>query len=126
MTRHNADFDSPQVRKTIIRLALPMIAAQFINLLYSIVDRMFIGHIPSVGQSALTGVGLCFPIIQIAYAFNHLWGFNGGAPLSSIERGRGNREEAGMIQGNAFVMLILTGLIMTAVSLLFKIGRAHV
>ena len=119
MTRHNADFDSPQVRKTIIRLALPMIAAQFINLLYSIVDRMFIGHIPSVGQSALTGVGLCFPIIQIAYAFNHLWGFNGGAPLSSIERGRGNREEAGMIQGNAFVMLILTGLIMTAVSLLF-------
>ena len=119
MTKKNADFDSHEVRKTIIKLAIPMIAAQFVSLLYSIVDRMFIGHIPGVGQAALTGVGLCFPIIQIANAFNHLWGFNGGAPLSSIERGRGNREEAGMIQGNSFIMLMLTGLVMTALSLIF-------
>lgn len=114
-----ADFDSPKVKATIIKLALPMIAAQFVNLLYSIVDRIFIGHIPGIGPIALTSVGLCFPIIQIVAAFTNLYGFNGGSPLSSIERGRGNLKEAGLIMGNSFSLLIITGVILTLITQCF-------
>lgn len=114
-----ADFDSPNVRKTIIKLALPMIAAQFVNLLYSIVDRIFIGHIPDIGPIALTSVGLCFPIIQIVAAFTNLYGFNGGSPLSSIERGKGNLKEAGLIMGNSFVLLVITGVVLTLLTEIF-------
>lgn len=114
-----ADFDSPNVRKTIIKLALPMIAAQFVNLLYSIVDRIFIGHIPDIGPIALTSVGLCFPIIQIVAAFTNLYGFNGGSPLSSIERGKGNLKEAGLIMGNSFALLVITGVVLTLLTEIF-------
>lgn len=114
-----ADFDSPNVRKTIIKLALPMIAAQFVNLLYSIVDRIFIGHIPGIGPIALTSVGLCFPIIQIVAAFTNLYGFNGGSPLSSIERGKGNLKEAGLIMGNSFALLVITGVVLTLLTEIF-------
>ena len=114
-----ADFDSPNVRKTIIKLALPMIAAQFVNLLYSIVDRIFIGHIPGIGPIALTSVGLCFPIIQIVAAFTNLYGFNGGSPLSSIERGKGNIREAGVIMGNSFALLVITGVVLTLLTEIF-------
>lgn len=114
-----ADFDSPKVKSTIIRLALPMIAAQFVNLLYSIVDRIFIGHIPGVGPIALTSVGLCFPIIQIVAAFTNLYGFNGGSPLSSIERGKGNLKEAGLIMGNSFSLLVITGVVLTIITQCF-------
>ena len=114
-----ADFDSPNVRKTIIKLALPMIAALFVNLLYSIVDRIFIGHIPGIGPIALTSVGLCFPIIQIVAAFTNLYGFNGGSPLSSIERGKGNLKEAGLIMGNSFALLVITGVVLTLLTEIF-------
>ncbi len=114
-----ADFDSPNVRKTIIKLALPMIAAQFVNLLYSIVDRIFIGHIPGIGPIALTSVGLCFPIIQIVAAFTNLYGFNGGSPLSSIERGKGNLKKAGLIMGNSFALLVITGVVLTLLTEIF-------
>ena len=92
--------------------------AQFVNVLYSIVDRIYIGRIPEIGATALTGVGLCFPIITLITAFTYLFG-NGGAPLCSMERGRGNREEAEMLMGNTFVMLIGTGAILTAIGLIF-------
>ena len=101
-----------------MEVAVPMIIAQILNLLYNIVDRIYIGRIPEIGATALTGVGLCFPIITLITAFTYLFG-NGGAPLCSMERGRGNREEAEMLMGNTFVMLIGTGAILTAIGLIF-------
>lgn len=113
------DFSQGSVRKTIVRLAIPMTFAQLINLLYNIVDRMFIGRIPNEGTLALTGLGLCFPIIMIITAFTNLFGV-GGAPLSSIERGRGNNEEAQNIMGTSFTLLIMAGIILTILGLIFK------
>lgn len=89
-----------------------MIAAQLINLLYNVVDRIYIGRIPETGTMALTGLGLCFPIITIVAAFANLFG-SGGAPLCSIEQGKGNDEEAERIMGNCFTMLIGTGAVLT-------------
>ncbi|MDO4466669.1 MAG: MATE family efflux transporter [Bacillota bacterium] len=113
------DFSKGSVKRTIIRLAIPMTFAQLINLLYNIVDRMFIGRIPQDGTLALTGLGLCFPIIMIVTAFTNLFGV-GGAPLSSIERGKGNNEEAQNIMGNSFTLLIMAGIVLTVLGLLFK------
>ena len=95
-----------------------MIIAQILNLLYNIVDRIYIGRIPEIGATALTGVGLCFPIITLITAFTYLFG-NGGAPLCSMERGRGNDKEAEMLMGNTFVMLVGTGAVLTVTGLLF-------
>ena len=77
--------------KLLMRLALPTVAAQLINMLYNIVDRMYIGHIPDVGALALTGVGVCMPLIMIVSAFAALVG-NGGAPRASIFMGKGAKE----------------------------------
>lgn len=113
------DFSQGSIRKAIIRMAIPMTFAQVINLLYNIVDRMFIGRIPNEGTLALTGLGLCFPIIMMVTAFTNLFGV-GGAPLSSIERGKGNDEEAQNIMGTSFSLLIIAGIILTIVGILFK------
>ena len=79
--------------KLLMRLALPTVAAQLINMLYNIVDRMYIGHIPDVGALALTGVGVCMPLIMIVSAFAALVG-NGCAPRASIFMGTGEKEKA--------------------------------
>ena len=105
MTHANSDFSQGSVRSNILRLALPMTLAQFINVLYNIVDRIYIGRIPQDATMALTGLGLCLPIISMVIAFANLFGM-GGAPLCSIERGRGNEEEAEAIMGNSFVMIV--------------------
>ena len=118
MQTHQTDFSTGNVYHNIMEVAVPMIIAQILNLLYNIVDRIYIGRIPEIGATALTGVGLCFPIITLITAFTYLFG-NGGAPLCSMERGRGNREEAEMLMGNTFVMLIGTGVILTAIGLIF-------
>ncbi len=118
MQTHQTDFSTGNVYRNIMEVAVPMIIAQILNLLYNIVDRIYIGMIPEIGATALTGVGLCFPIITLITAFTYLFG-NGGAPLCSMERGRGNREEAEMLMGNTFVMLIGTGVILTAIGLIF-------
>lgn len=118
MQTHQTDFSTGNVYRNIMEVAVPMIIAQILNLLYNIVDRIYIGRIPEIGATALTGVGLCFPIITLITAFTYLFG-NGGAPLCSMERGRGNREEAEMLMGNTFVMLIGTGAILTAIGLIF-------
>ena len=104
MQIHQTDFSTGNVYRNIMEVAVPMIIAQILNLLYNIVDRIYIGRIPEIGATALTGVGLCFPIITLITAFTYLFG-NGGAPLRSMERGRGNREEAEMLmgKGNAIV-----------------------
>ena len=105
MQTHQTDFSNGNVYRNIMEVAVPMIIAQILNLLYNIVDRIYIGRIPEIGATALTGVGLCFPIITLITAFTYLFG-NGGSPLCSMERGRGNEKEAEMLMGNTFVMLI--------------------
>ena len=80
MNAHQTDFSTGSVYRNIIEVAVPMILAQLLNLLYNVVDRVYIGRIPEVGTLALTGVGLCFPIISLVTAFTYLFG-NGGAPL---------------------------------------------
>lgn len=118
MKMHQTDFSRGSVYKNIMEVAVPMTFAQLLNLLYNIVDRMYIGRIPKVGTLALTGVGVCFPIITLITAFTYLFG-NGGAPLCSMERGRGNEEEAEYLMGNTFSMLVLTGLVLMLAGFLF-------
>ncbi len=96
-----------------------MTLAQLINVLYNIVDRIYIGRIPENATLSLTGMGLCLPIISMVIAFANLFGM-GGAPLCSIERGAGNEDEAEAIMGNSFVMLVLTGIGLTILGLIFK------
>lgn len=117
MQVHQTDFSKGSVRKNIMEVAIPMIAAQLLNLLYNIVDRIYIGMIPDVGEVALGGLGLCFPIIMMVTAFTNLFG--GAAPLCGIARGAGDDEEADNIMGNAFVLLVLSGVILMTVGLIF-------
>lgn len=113
------DFSKGNVVENILKLAVPMTLAQLINVLYNIIDRIYIGRIPEHATLALTGLGLCLPIISIVIAFANLFGM-GGAPLCSIERGRGNLKEAEKIMGNSFVLLVIFGLVLTALGLIFK------
>lgn len=113
------DFSKGSVVKNILSIALPMTLAQLINILYNIVDRMYIGHIPGSDTLPLTGLGLCMPIISAVIAFANLFGM-GGAPLCSIARGKGDVEEAEKIMGNSFSMLLFTGLLLTVTGLVFK------
>ena len=105
--------------RLMLSLALPTVAAQIINVLYNIVDRIYIGHIEGYGQLALTGVGVTFPIITLISAFSGFAG-QGGAPLASIELGRKNREGAEKILGGSFAMLITFAVILTIVFQIFK------
>ena len=102
------------IGKLLLRLAIPTVAAQMINMLYNIVDRIYIGHIPDSGALALTGVGVCMPLIMIISAFAALVG-NGGAPRASIMMGKGEQERAEKILGNCFALQILISIILTIV-----------
>ena len=102
-----------------LSLALPAVAAQFINMLYNIVDRIYIGNIPGTGALALTGVGVTFPIILLVSAFAAFAGM-GGAPLASIQLGAGNREGAVKILGNCFSMLLVLSVTLTVIFSIFK------
>ena len=113
------DFSKGSVAGNILRLAVPMTVAQLINVLYSVVDRMYIGRLPDAAGNALTGLGLTFPILSIVTAFANLFGM-GGSPLFSIERGRGHLDKARQIMGNTFSLLVGTGVVLTAVILLIK------
>lgn len=101
------------------KLALPTVAAQIINMLYNIVDRIYIGHIPEIGAMALTGVGVCMPLIMIVSAFAALVS-NGGAPRASIFMGRGDFQSAEKTLGNCFFLQILVSLGLTAVLLIWN------
>ena len=118
MRVHQTDFSKGNVYRNIIEVSLPMTLAQLLNLLYNIVDRMYIGRIPGAGATALTGVGICFPVITMIAAFTYLFG-NGGSPLCAMELGRGNHEEAEKLMGNTFSMLLISSVILMAVSYLF-------
>ncbi len=124
------DFSQGSVFEALIRMAVPMSFALLINILYSVVDRMYIGHIPQVGQLSLTGIGLVSPIVTVIVAFQNLFGA-GGAPLFAIARGRDDKKEASKVFHNACFMLILTGLLLTLAievygpSLLWRIGASE-
>lgn len=113
------DFSVGSISGNIMRMALPMTLAQLINVLYNVVDRMYIGRIPEASTLALTGIGLCFPIVSVIMAFANLFG-TGGAPLCSIARGMKNEERAAKIMGLSFTMLLLTGILLTAFFLIFS------
>jgi putative MATE family efflux protein len=106
------DLGSGNVGKLLLKLAVPAVIAQIINLLYNIVDRIYIGHIPGVGTSALTGVGLCMPILMLVNAFATLAGA-GGAPRAAIAMGQGRKEDAEQILGNCFSTLLIIAIILT-------------
>lgn len=112
-----SDFSKGSIPRNIMSLALPMTVAQLINILYSIVDRMYLGRLP--GHLALTGLGLCLPIISIIIGFANLCGM-GGAPLCSICRGKGEDGEAERVMGNSFTLLLFFGVLLTAACLIFR------
>ena len=105
--------------KLLLRLALPTVAAQLINMLYNIVDRIYIGHIPNIGATALTGVGVCMPLIMIVSAFAALVGY-GGAPRASIFMGKQDKESAEKTLGNCFMLQILISVVLTVVLLVWN------
>lgn len=112
--QEGTDLGTEPVGKLLIKLAFPAIIAQMVNLLYNMVDRIYIGHIPGTGDVALTGLGLCFPIIMIITAFSSLIG-TGGAPRAAIFMGKGDDNEAERILGNCTSALVLTAVVLTVV-----------
>lgn len=118
-TQSQAFLGTEPVGKLLFRLALPAIAAQLINVLYNIVDRVYLGHMKDVGGLALTGVGVCAPILMIISAFAALVAM-GGAPLASIELGKQNREGAERIMGSCFALQVVLSLVLTAVCLIWN------
>lgn len=110
----NKDFTKGSIPSVVLGMALPLMAAQMVNVLYNIVDRIYIGHIPGTGSLALTGVGLTLPVISVIAAFTGLFG-QGGAPLCSIARGKGDREEASRVMGNAFSMLLMASVVLMVI-----------
>lgn len=106
------------VGRLLFKLSIPAVVAQIVNLLYNIVDRIYLGHMPEVGSLALTGVGLCFPVICLVTAFTMLIA-QGGAPRAAIEMGKGDMKRAEKILGNSFSMLIIISVILTAVFSVF-------
>lgn len=114
MTQDKDFLGNEPIGKLLLHLALPTVAAQIINMLYNIVDRIYIGHIPEIGGMALTGVGVCMPLIMIVSAFAALVG-SGGAPRASIFMGQGHTETAEKTLGNCFSMQILLSVILTII-----------
>ena len=110
------DFSVGDVRVLITKLAAPMILAEMVNALYSVIDRIFIGRMPDVGPTALAGVGIAFPLILIISAFAMLFGM-GGAPLTSIDRGAGNEDEAERVLNSSLFMLMVSGVVLMGLAL---------
>lgn len=113
------DFSKGKVWSNIMAQAVPLILAQLVQLLYNVVDRIYIGHLPGADSLALTGIGLVFPLTTLVAAFTNLFGM-GGAPLFSIERGAGNDERAEKILGNTFTMLFASSFVIFALCYIFR------
>ena len=118
-TQARNDFSQGSISRNIISLALPMTAAQLVNVLYSVVDRIYLGRLPGSSHLALTGLGVTIPIISILMGLANLCG-TGGALLCSIARGQGDEEEAERVMGNSFTLLLLLGAAATAFFLALK------
>ena len=111
-------LEKEPIGKLMLKLAIPTVCAQFINMLYNLVDRIYVGHIPGAGALALTGLGVCFPIIMIVSAFASLVS-SGGAPRASIEMGKKNNDLAEKILGNCFTTQIFISIALTVLLLIF-------
>lgn len=116
--KNKYDMGSGSVPKLLAKLAIPAVLAQVVNLLYNIVDRIYIGHIPEIGASALTGVGLFMAMLMLMNAFAMLAGA-GGAPLAAIAMGQQDNEKAEKIMGNCFSLLLIFSVILTVVFYIF-------
>ena len=119
MTAPQNNFSQGSVPRSIMKLALPMTAAQLVNVLYSVVDRVYLGRLPDSDSLALTGLGITMPIVSILMGLANLCG-TGGAPLCSMSRGRGDDGEAERVMGNAFLLLLILGGAATAFFLALK------
>ena len=119
MERNEHDFSKGSIPRNIMSLAVPMTAAQLVNVLYSVVDRIYLGRLPGSSHLALTGLGITIPIVSIIMGFANLCG-TGGGPLFSICRGQGDKKEAELVMGNAFTLLILLGAAVTAFFMVLK------
>ena len=119
MRSYRVDFDKSSVARSILLTSLPLIVAELVNLLYSQVDRIYISHMSGVGSTALTGVGLCLPIISLISAFARLFGSNGGGPLCAMELGRGDKTEAESYLRESFTLTLATGVLITVLVLIF-------
>ena len=117
--QRNAFLGTEPVGKLLRKLALPAVVAQLINMLYNLVDRIYIGHIPEIGPLALTGLGVCMPLIMIVSAFAALVS-SGGAPRASIFMGSGNNDKAEQTLGNCFSLQIVVSVLLTAVLLIWN------
>lgn len=113
------DLGRDDIRRLVLRLAIPSMLAQFINVLYSVVDRIYIGNIPVIGETALAGVGVSGPIVTLISAFAYLVGL-GGSPLMSIRMGEGQDEKAKKILANSFWMIVGLSAVLTLVLFVFK------
>ena len=112
MAQAKQDMGSGSVKKLMLQLMIPAVVAQVVNLLYNIVDRIYIGHIAGIGAAALTGVGLFTPILMLLNAFAMLVGA-GGAPRTAIALGQGDRQQAEKIISNSFTVLMLFAVVLT-------------
>ena len=119
MQDNKTQLGTAPVGKLLFKLAIPTIVAQLINMLYNIVDRIYIGHIPGEGSLALTGVGVCMPIIMVVSAFAALTG-SGGAPRASIFMGKGDMDSARKTLGGCFTMQLIVSALLTAVLLIWN------
>ena len=130
MTTAKNDFSKGSVPLAIMRMAVPITVAQLVNVAYNLVDRMFIGHLEGVGTDALTGLGICMPMIFIITAFANLCGM-GGSPLCSIARGAGDIRRAEKLQANSLALLLIFGIALTVIlqsfmkPLLFAFGASE-
>ena len=113
-TQKKQDMGTGDVKKLLLQLMIPAVVAQVVNLLYNIVDRIYIGHISGIGAAALTGVGLFTPILMLLNAFAMLIGA-GGAPRTAIAMGQGDKEQAEKIISNSFTMLMIFAVLLTVV-----------
>ena len=119
MSGGERDFSKGSVKRQIIAQAVPLTVAQVVQLLYNVVDRIYIGHLEGIGDVALTGLGVTFPVIVLIAAFTSLFG-SGGTALFSIARGRRDEEEAERILGNVFALLLLSSGILFVLCYLFR------
>lgn len=119
MVKMENDLGRDDIKKLVLRIAVPSMLAQFVSVLYSVVDRMYIGNIPEIGEMALAGVGICGPIVTMITAFASLVGI-GGSPIMSIRLGEGNEKEAGKILANCFFLLSVISVVITVLSLCMK------
>ncbi len=119
MDKNKEFLGTEPVGKLLFKLAVPTVIAQLVNMLYNIVDRIYIGHIPEEGSLALTGVGVCMPIIMIISAFAALIS-SGGAPRASINMGKGDKKSAEKILGGCFTLQIIISAVLTAVLLIWN------